>query len=145
MSNILPAAKENYAERGVKLMLNSLITSVEKEELRITIETYGRKGVSKRKSYDFHFKMNVIDELDCDAPAVGVTFNKGIDQSLVFKWNKERKTIIDGAASKHRKLLKKNRRSNKHNYLYSKLIKKFRDSSCKGMMVSFSWLYTHTC
>ena len=62
-------------------MRNSLITSVEKE-LSITNETYGRKGASKRKSYDFHFKMNVIDELDSDTTAVDVAFNNGIDKKL---------------------------------------------------------------
>ena len=54
-----------------------------------------------------------------------------------------RKSIVDGAAAKHLKLLKKGRKSKKHVALFDRLITKFRTARSKGNMVSFRWIYTH--
>ena len=50
--------------------------------------------------------MNVIEQLDSGICAVNVAFEKCFNKSLVSKWKKDRKDIIDGAALKHKKLLK---------------------------------------
>ena len=109
-------------ESDVKLVLNEVISSVEREEIK-TSKGQGQKGAPKGKSYDFLFKMNIIDMLDSGMVAEDVAFENRINKSLVSKWKKSRKDIIDGAATQHRKLLKKNRRSKKHDALFAKLIK----------------------
>ena len=86
----------------------------------------GRKGAQKRKSYDFSYKMDVINELDAGICAEDVAFKMNINKSFVSKWKDARKTIIDNAASSHLKLLKKGRKSKKHNALFERLIVKFR-------------------
>ena len=78
--------------------------------------------------------MNVINELDEGVCAEDVAFNNRIHKSLVSKWKCVRKEIIDGAASKQLKLLKKGRKTKKHNAMFEKLIIKFREArtcSCK--------------
>ena len=69
-------------------------------------------GADKRTKYNFVFEMRIIEQLDGGKCAADVAFDNGIDKSLVSKWNKDRKTIIDAAASKHRRFLKQNRSSN---------------------------------
>ena len=49
-----------------------------------------------------------------------------------------KKEIIDSAASKHRMLLTKNRRSGKHSRIFQHLHAKMVESRGKGMKVSFS-------
>lgn len=51
--------------------------------------------------------LNVIEQLDSSICAVNVAFENCFNKSLVSKWKKDRKDIIDGVALKHKKLLKK--------------------------------------
>ena len=81
--------------------------------------------------------------LDSGMVAEDVAFENRTNKSLVSKWKKSRKDIIDGAATQHWNLLKKNRRSKKHDALIAKSIKRFRAAREKGRMVSFAWIYTH--
>ena len=132
--------RERTIEMDVELVMNRVLIDVENECRK---SRGGRKGAQKRKSYDFSYKMDVINELDAGTCAEDVALKMNINKSLVSKWKDARKTIIDNAASSHLKLLKKGRKSKKHNALFERLIVKFRAARKKGNMVSFNWIYTH--
>ena len=100
----------------------------------------GRSGADKRTKHDFVFKMRTIEQLDGGKSAADVVFDNGIDKSLVSKWNKDCKTIIDAAASKHRRFPKQNRSCNRHSKVFVQLYNKVSRST--GMKVSFANLYT---
>ena len=86
--------------------------------------------------------MRIIEQLDGGKCAADVAFDNGIDKSLVSKWNKDRKTIIDAAAAKHRRLLKQYCSSNRHSKFFVRLYNKVLVARSKGMKVSFAYLYT---
>ena len=121
---VVVAKRVRTVEMDVKLVLNGLVSVVENavQKTAEECEEKGRKGAQKRESYDYSFKMNVINELDEGVCAEDVAFNNRIHKSLVSKWKCVRKEIIDGAASKQLKLLKKGRSTKKHNAMFEKLI-----------------------
>ena len=100
------------------------------------------KEKKKRKQYNFVFKMDLTEHVESGIPHIDVAFNDIIDKSLVSRWIKSKKNIIDGVSDQHRKLFKKNRKSTKHKTLFKKLFIKFKEARSKGLKVSFSWLYT---
>ena len=143
--SIRKSVRVRTVEMDVNLVVNQLVTNVIREEERVENEesSKGRKGASKRKSYDAFFKLRVLEELEQgNVAADDVAFNNNIHKSLVTKWKDSKKAIVDAASAKHLRLLKKQRRSTKHDKVFHLLLKKFRKSRANGGMVSFQWLYT---
>ena len=68
-----------------------------------------------------------------------------INQSMVSRWLKDRHTIMKDAASVHRKLFKKGRKSTKYVELYERLWKTFKDARTRGIPVNFHWLWSKAC
>ena len=96
---------------------NTSATQTDLTKLVAPVETTKVAEVpKKRKRYDFVFKMKVIEEVDAGIIFIlsDVAFHNHIDKSLVSRWVQNRKEIIDGVANKHRRLLKKNSKSHKH-------------------------------
>ena len=79
------------------------------------------KIVKKRKSYNFTFKMDSIDQVDSGILPVDIAFHNNLDKSLVTLWVQKRQEIIDGASNKHCCLLKKNSKYKKHDDVFNKL------------------------
>ena len=65
-----------------------------------------------------------------------------INQSMVSRRLKDRHTIMNDAASMHRKLFKKGRKSTKYVELYERLWKTFNDARARGIPVNFHWLWS---
>eukprot|EP00794_Sanderia_malayensis_P002733 gene2733-3158_t len=100
----------------------------------------GRRGAKNRRSYDNDFKFKIIEEAKHNQKN-DVPVKYAIDQSLVRKWVKKEKKILEAAVDKHRKILKKIRPSTKHRKVFVKLHEKFLKARSKGLKVSYSWLY----
>ena len=83
-----------------------------------------QRGEEKRKDYDFLFKINFVEHLDSGICATDAAFDNCINKLLFSMRKKEWKDIIDGAALKHKRLVEKDRHSNKHVALFTKLIAK---------------------
>ena len=98
----------------------------------------------KKKTIRFFFKkINLIKQIESGIPSINDAFNKNIDKSFVSRWTQNKKEIIDGASNQYPKLFKKNRKSSKHETkLRKKLYQRFKETSSRGLKVSFSWLYT---
>ena len=139
-----PNKVDDDVPKDVQIVLEKVLKAVEGDVLEIEpVLKVGRRGANVRRKYDFIFKMKIIDLIDQGIPQRDIALQNDIDESLVSKWKGQRETIIDGAASKHRKLFTKNRKGNKHNQLFTQLHSKMVDSRSKGMKVSFAWLYIH--
>ena len=65
-----------------------------------------------------------------------------INQNMVSRWLKDQHTIMKDAASVHRKLFKKGRKSTKYVELYEQLWKTFKDAQARGIPVNFHWLWS---
>eukprot|EP00794_Sanderia_malayensis_P002845 gene2845-3290_t len=100
----------------------------------------GRGGAKNRRSYDNDFKFIIIEEAKRNQKN-DVAVKYAIDQSLVRKWVKKEKKILEAAVDKHRKILKKIRPSTKHRKVFVKLHENFLKARSKGLKVSYSWLY----
>ena len=103
-----------------------------------------QKGAVERKSYDNNFKMTVINA--CKRKRISdqdIAMEFGIDKSLLSKWKKQEKKICDASVQSHLKILRKNRKSKKHDAVYRKLYKKLETARKKGLHVSFAWLYAN--
>ena len=128
-------------EMDVKLVVKDLVSRVaaicEKDAAK-----KGRKGAASRKSYSYSFRMDVLTELDTGKCAADVAFEYRIHESMVSKWRRNRKAILEKAADQHRRNLRRGRPSTKHTELFKKLIVRFRAARERGKMVSFAWLYT---
>ena len=127
---------------GCIICFPQVVHEEEREEMKRkkAEEGPGRKGSLNRKSYDYNFKMEVVE---VDAPIEDVALQFNIHKSLVSKWKKDKSVILDRAMDEHKKLMKKGRPSNKHKELFRRLYEKFKHARKIGRMVSFSWLYTH--
>lgn len=148
--NILSSKKKPSVDeinaRDIKYVLNQLLCDVERAEAKEKKNPGRRRGADDRKSYDNLFKLSVLEQVDealrNGGFMVDVAFQNNVSKSLVSVWNKNREPIYQGAAAKHRKLLKKNRRSGKHDAVWRILIEMFRKTRAKGGKVSYSWIYT---
>ena len=142
-----PASKKrSIIEDGVKFNWRKVCLDIERKHIRDEDKEQrakGWKGASERKSYDNLFKVDVIQQLERGELAINIAENNNVSKSLVSKWYKSRQVIYDMAAIQHRKLMKKNRLSSKHNPLFKELIEKFRKTRGRGGKVSFSWIYTN--
>ena len=141
----------SHIELAVKRTLDDLVSTVATEIASVNNPASNTdvspppeavKVRKRRKQYDFVFKMEIIEQVESGISPIDVAFNNNIDKSLVARWLQNKRQIIDGASSQHRKLFSKNRKSTKHQRLFKKLYSKFKDARSKGMKVSFSWLYT---
>ena len=97
---------------------------------------------NSRRSYDYRFKMSIIEQVDDNNLPIDVFNYHNIDKSLVSRWLKNREEITDHAANKNRELAKRNKKTMKHEVLFEKLYPLFLEAREKGKMVSYSWLYT---
>ena len=61
-----------------------------------------------------------------------------IDKLLLSRWIQNKKEITDSGSNKRKKLFKKNKKSNKHETIFKKLHKKFKEARSKGLKVSLS-------
>ena len=139
-----PNKVDDDVPKDVQIVLEKVLKGVEGDVLEIEpVLKVGRRGANVRRKYDFIFKMKIIDLIDQGIPQRDIALQNDRDESLVSRWKGQRETIIDGAASKHRKLFTKNRKGSKHNQLFTQLHSKMVDSRSKGMKVSSAWLYIH--
>ena len=97
---------------------------------------------NSRRSYDYRFKMSIIEQVDDNNLPIDVANYHNIDKSLVSRWLKNREEITDHAANKHRELAKRNKKTRKHEVLFENLYPLFLAAREKGKMVSYSWQYT---
>ena len=138
------ASRTRTEEMEVKAVVRNLVSQVEtirRNEEKAAAKK-GRKGAASRKSYSYSFRMDVLTELDSGKCATDVAFEYRISESMVSKWKRDRKNILEKAADEHKRNFRKGRPSTKHKALFKKLIVKFRIAREKGKMVLFAWLYT---
>ena len=101
----------------------------------------------KRHAYTVTFKAMVINAFEESENVWQDDFAEQfrINQSMVSRWLKDRHTIMKDAASVHRKLFKKGRKSTKYVELYERLWKTFKDARARGIPVNFHWLWSKAC
>ena len=66
-----------------------------------------------------------------------VAYKYDIDKSLVIKWRKEEKKIMDVPVTAHRKLIKKIQPSIRHAQVFKKLFDTFSAARSKGLKMSY--------
>ena len=124
-----------------KYVLEKTLNTVEANyERHLRLKRHASK---RRHAHSAEFKAEVINT--CSQPdvlQVNVAENFRIDQSMVSRWMKNRKAIMKEAALKHRKMLKKGRKSTKYAELYEQLRNKFKTARSKGVPVNFHWLWS---
>ena len=105
-----------------KAVIEDLITAVEQKENNTV-----NKVKEERSSYTFEFKLKVLKDLNHgQLAACDVEDKHGIHKSLLTKWKKEEKRIINYVAEGTKKrLLKKERTSTKHRAMFVKLYQRF--------------------
>ena len=92
------------------------------EDLKVR---FGCRGAVKLRYCDFLIEMNVVEQLDSGLCAADVAFKNRInkvEKRSVSKWKKDRKKHHYETVFQHKKLLKKDRRSNKHITLLAQFI-----------------------
>ena len=98
----------------------------------------------KRHAHTATFKVMVINAFEeCENVCQDdIAEQFQINQSMVSRWLKDRHTIMKDAASVHRKLFKKGRKSTKYIELHERLWKTFKDARARRIPVNFHWLWS---
>ena len=87
----------------------------------------------ERSSYDFEFKLKVINDLkDGKLAACYITAKHGVHKSLATKWKQMERIITYVAEGRKKKLLKKGGASNKHHAVFVKLYHDLRKREVWG-------------
>ena len=116
---------ELSVESDIKHVTKQLIFNVEWKEVEDLKVRFGCRGAVKLRYCDFLFEMNVVEQLDSGLCAADVPFKNSInkvEKRSASKWKKDRKKHHYEAVFQHKKLLKKDRRSNKHITLLAQFI-----------------------
>lgn len=69
--------------------------------------------------------MDIFVQVQSGISFTNVAVNNTINKSFVNQWIQNKKAISDGSSNQHRKLFKKNKKSNKHETIFKKLHHKF--------------------
>ena len=98
----------------------------------------------KRHAHTARFKAMVINAFEESENVCqdDIAEQFRINQSMVSLWLKDQHTIMKDAASVHRKLFIKGRKSTKYVELYERLWKTFKDARARGIPVNFHWLWS---
>ena len=102
-------------------------------------------GSNVRKKDTAVFKAKVIHQVQPYVSQEQIAQKYGIIQSLVSKWLKDKDSIINAAADKHRKLYAKQRKSTKYLELYRLLFDQLKAAHDKGRKGNFNWLWSKSC
>ena len=108
---------------SVKYVVENLVNKVVSASAKS--EGASKVAVKKRHQYSAAFKAEAINTYDNGANQESIAESFGVTQSQISRWLKKRTTILEDAASSHRKLYLKGRRSTKYLELYEALFKEF--------------------
>ena len=96
----------------------------------------------KRSQYSAALKAEAVNAHDNLANQQNIAESFGVTQSQISKWLKIQKTILEDAASSHRKLNLKGRCLTKYLELYETFFKKILAARSRSHIVNFSWLWS---
>ena len=96
----------------------------------------------KRSQYSAALKAEAVNAHDNLANQQNIAESFGVTQSQISKWLKLQKTILEDAASSHRKLNLKGRCLTKYLELYEAFFKKILAARSRSHIVNFSWLWS---
>lgn len=124
----------------VKYVLDNVVNKV----VSTMAKSEGAKKMAnkKRHQYSATFKAEAISAYKNGASQENIAELFGVTQSQVSRWLKKKQTVLEDAASSHRKQLLKGRRSTKYFELYETLFKEFLKARSKGQVINFSWLWS---
>ena len=117
----------------VENLVNKVISA------RAKSEGASKVAGKKRQQYSAAFKTEAINVYDNGANQESITESFGLTQSQISRWLKKWKTIPEDAASSHRRLYLKGRRSTKYVELYETLFKEVLAARSRWHVVNFSW------
>ena len=98
-------------------------------------ELNNRKGVVFHHDNAFPIIEFLISENEANQESIAQSF--GVTQSQISIWLKKRKSILEDAASSHRRLLLKGKLLTKYFKLYKSLFKEFLQARSKGTLFIF--------
>ena len=139
-SSMPPTKTPSFIEKDVQQVLTSVVDKVVKA---INPKPTKQRGASRRESHTVSFKVKVLKELlytDKSQYAVAEMFK--VNQSMVFKWLKDKNKIFQQAAVATKRNLFKQRSSRKYLALYERLFQVFKETRKKGHHVNFNWLWS---
>ena len=96
----------------------------------------------KRSQYSAALKAEAVNAHDNLGNQQNIAESFGVTQSQISKWLKIQKTILEDAASSHRKLNLKGRCLTKYLELYEAFFKKILAARSRSHIVNFSWLWS---
>ena len=96
----------------------------------------------KCSQYSAALKVEAVNAHDNRANQQNIAESFDVTRSQISKWLKVQKTILEDAASSHRKLNLKGRCLTKYLELYEALFKKILAARSRVHIVNFSWLWS---
>ena len=145
MHSIIPKEDRKTSEPLVMQSDEELISLSVKDVVgNVVNKSEGASKVAgkKRHQYSAAFKAEAINTYDNRASQESIAESFVMTQSQISRWLKKQKTILENAASSHRKLYLKGRRSSKYRELYDALFKKLLAARSRGHIANFSWLWS---
>ena len=127
-------------EELISLSVKDVVGNVVNKVVSAKAKSEGASKVAgkKRHQYSAAFKAEAINTYDNRASQESIAESFVMTQSQISRWLKKQKTILENAASSHRKLYLKGRRSSKYRELYDALFKKFLAARSRGHIANFS-------